>query len=101
MHQLHWVIYGVLHSGQPFVLKKCDRLIAKTVSMRKRRSCPGKLRLLIMTPEQLEAEVQALPKDSQVILLAKLLERLGQALLKSRMIWNEVSNHSASFSSRR
>jgi hypothetical protein len=27
---------------------------------------------------QLEAEVLALPKDSQVILLARLLERLGQ-----------------------
>jgi hypothetical protein len=31
-----------------------------------------------MTLEQLEAEVLALPKDSQVILLARLLERLGQ-----------------------
>lgn len=31
-----------------------------------------------MTIEQLEAEVLALPKDSQVILLARLLERLGQ-----------------------
>ncbi len=29
-----------------------------------------------MTLEQLEAEVLALPKDSQVILLARLLERL-------------------------
>jgi hypothetical protein len=32
-----------------------------------------------MTLEQLEAEVLALPKDSQVILLARLLERLGQS----------------------
>ena len=31
-----------------------------------------------MTLEQLEAEVLALPKDSQVILLARLLEHLGQ-----------------------
>ncbi|MBD2676991.1 MULTISPECIES: addiction module protein [Nostoc] len=31
-----------------------------------------------MTLEQLEAEVLALPKDAQVILLARLLERLGQ-----------------------
>jgi hypothetical protein len=31
-----------------------------------------------MTLEQLEAEVLALPKNSQVILLARLLERLGQ-----------------------
>lgn len=31
-----------------------------------------------MTLEQLEAEVLALPKDSQVILLARLLERLAQ-----------------------
>ncbi|QKQ72906.1 addiction module component [Nostoc sp. TCL240-02] len=31
-----------------------------------------------MTLEQLEAEVLALSKDSQVILLARLLERLGQ-----------------------
>ncbi|MBD0387531.1 MAG: addiction module protein [Nostoc sp. C3-bin3] len=31
-----------------------------------------------MTLKQLEAEVLALPKDSQVILLARLLERLGQ-----------------------
>ncbi len=31
-----------------------------------------------MTLEQIEAEVLALPKDSQVILLARLLERLGQ-----------------------
>lgn len=31
-----------------------------------------------MTLEQLEAQVLALPKDSQVILLARLLERLGQ-----------------------
>lgn len=31
-----------------------------------------------MTLEQLEAEVLALPKDSQVILLARLLERLGE-----------------------
>lgn len=31
-----------------------------------------------MTLEQLEAEVLALPKDSQVILLARLLKRLGQ-----------------------
>lgn len=31
-----------------------------------------------MTLEQLEAEVLALPKDDQVILLARLLERLGQ-----------------------
>jgi putative addiction module component (TIGR02574 family) len=31
-----------------------------------------------MTLEQLEAEVLALPKDSQVILLARLLERLRQ-----------------------
>ena len=32
-----------------------------------------------MTLEQLEAEVLALPKDSQVILLARLLEHLGQS----------------------
>jgi hypothetical protein len=31
-----------------------------------------------MTLEQLEAEVLALPKDAQVTLLARLLERLGQ-----------------------
>ncbi|NEP60680.1 MAG: addiction module component [Symploca sp. SIO2G7] len=31
-----------------------------------------------MTLENLEAEVLALPKDSQVKLLARLLERLGQ-----------------------
>lgn len=31
-----------------------------------------------MTFEQLEAEVLALQKDSQLILLARLLERLGQ-----------------------
>mgnify|MGYP002779081773 CR=1 FL=1 len=31
-----------------------------------------------MSLEQLEAEVLALPKDSQVILLARLLEHLGQ-----------------------
>jgi len=31
-----------------------------------------------MTLEQLEAQVFALPKDSQVILLARLLEHLGQ-----------------------
>jgi Putative addiction module component len=31
-----------------------------------------------MTLEQLEAQVLALPKDSQVILLTRLLERLGQ-----------------------
>ena len=31
-----------------------------------------------MTIEQLEAEILALPKNSQVILLARLLERLGQ-----------------------
>ena len=31
-----------------------------------------------MTLEQLEAEVLALPKDSQVVLLARLLEQLGQ-----------------------
>ncbi|MEA5569054.1 addiction module protein [Anabaena sp. UHCC 0399] len=31
-----------------------------------------------MTLEQLEAEILALPKDSQMILLARLLERLGQ-----------------------
>lgn len=31
-----------------------------------------------MTPEQLEAEVLALPKDAQVTLLAKLLNQLGQ-----------------------
>lgn len=37
-----------------------------------------KFRLLIMTLEQLEAEVLALPKDAQVILLARLLQRLGQ-----------------------
>lgn len=33
-----------------------------------------------MTLEQLEAEVLALPRDSQVILLARLLEQLGQDL---------------------
>lgn len=43
-----------------------------------REYCTGKFRLLTMTLEQLEAEVLALPKDSQVILLARLLERLGQ-----------------------
>ena len=32
-----------------------------------------------MTLEQLEAEVLALPQDSQVTLLARLLERLGQS----------------------
>lgn len=31
-----------------------------------------------MTLEQLEAEVLALPKDSQALLLAKLVEHLGQ-----------------------
>jgi len=31
-----------------------------------------------MTLEQLEVQVLALPKDSQVILLARLLKRLGQ-----------------------
>ncbi len=31
-----------------------------------------------MTIEQIEAEVLALPKDAQVLLLARLLERLGQ-----------------------
>ncbi|NHC35243.1 addiction module protein [Scytonema millei] len=31
-----------------------------------------------MTLEQLEAEVLALPKDSQIMLLARLLEHLGQ-----------------------
>ncbi|MBW4646561.1 MAG: addiction module protein [Goleter apudmare HA4340-LM2] len=36
-----------------------------------------------MTLEQLEAEVLALPKDAQVILLARLLERLGQEIVTS------------------
>jgi Putative addiction module component len=32
-----------------------------------------------MTPENLEAEVLLLPKQSQVTLLARMLERLGQS----------------------
>ncbi|MCY7273409.1 MAG: addiction module protein [Phormidesmis sp. CAN_BIN44] len=34
---------------------------------------------IAMTLENLEAEVLSLPKDSQVTLLARLLERLGQS----------------------
>jgi Putative addiction module component len=34
--------------------------------------------MFTMTLEQLEAQVLTLPKDSQVILLARLLEHLGQ-----------------------
>lgn len=43
-----------------------------------KKYCTGRFRLLTMTLEQLEAQVLALPKDSQIILLARLLERLGQ-----------------------
>lgn len=45
-----------------------------------------------MTLEKLEAEVLALPKDSQVALLARLLERLGQSEAVDRgvaSVWTE------------
>jgi hypothetical protein len=43
---------------------------------------------IAMTPENLEAEVLLLPKQSQVTLLARMLERLGQ----SNEIDSEVSS---------
>jgi Putative addiction module component len=43
---------------------------------------------IAMTPENLEAEVLLLPKQSQVTLLARMLERLGQ----SNDIDSEVSS---------
>jgi Putative addiction module component len=46
------------------------------------------LHQIAMTPENLEAEVLLLPKQSQVTLLARLLERLGQ----SNEIDQEVSS---------
>jgi hypothetical protein len=37
------------------------------------------VRQIVMTPENLEAEVLLLPKQYQVTLLARMLERLGQS----------------------